>query len=223
MRASSAIPAASVRLSVRRRASVRCAARRRRRHSRRRFGQLIWPARPAAVDLTSPPRRDAGAGDHRRPVEQQRRSSMNTASGSSANRGGGSTRIRSVSACSYAACCRSGFAASIAHALEMGQFALGDARADRSGERAAPSARLAAADDLAALHDHADVLDGGDVAGRVAVDRDEVGEQAQLDLAAIARGGRSWRCPRSRRSTLAAAGMPARCIASISSQFCPWL
>ena len=78
-----------------------------------------------------------------------------------------------------------GFAVIDRHALEMGQFALGEQRADRSGERAAHQRSLAA-DDLAALHDHADVLDGGDVAGRVAVDRDEVGEQAQLDLAAIA-------------------------------------
>ena len=72
--------------------------------------------------------------------------------------------------------------ASGAPAEGVGWAALGEAASSAT----LPRKVLRSADKLPALHHHADMPDGADVARRVAVDGDEIGEEAGSDGAAIA-------------------------------------
>ena len=82
--------------------------------------------------------------------------------------------------------------------LEMGELAFGDARADRRVNASGISGSRRG--QFAALHHQPHAPDGGDVARRIALDRDQVGEQARADRAAVGQAEDAGRCPRSRRS-----------------------
>ena len=106
-------------------------------------------------------------------------------------------------------------------AVEMGELAFGDARADRPGEGAAHQ-RLSSRTIAPPFITSRTAPRRGDVARRIAVDGDEVGEQAGPDRAAvgeaeepgIARGGGDQH--------VGAGASPSAAISSISRALSPW-